>query len=281
MQPNPREPAVASCLPWVRVFRAYGVAFGIAAGSEAELARVLAFLPPTSKPAEPTTRTRHWIRVRGRGPCPCGSVHERASVQISPDVDDAPSDVGPYLEEIRLRLKWWVASGSPHRFFLHAGVVSFDHRLALIVGRSCSGKSTLVRELLERGATYYSDEYAVIGRDGRIHPYPQPIGDRSVDPTRPTHVDVSHLGFPVAAAPGRCGAIYLLEYRAGASWRTTALSSTVALARIAHHTAGFDRRPGRTFDALAKLVGSCTVNEGVRGEAADAAIRIERELARS
>jgi hypothetical protein len=31
-----------------------------------------------------------------------------------------------------------------------------------------SGKTTLVKELVKAGATYYSDEYAVLGGDGRV-----------------------------------------------------------------------------------------------------------------
>jgi hypothetical protein len=34
---------------------------------------------------------------------------------------------------------------------------------------SYSGKTTLVSELIRAGATYYSDEYAVIDERGRVH----------------------------------------------------------------------------------------------------------------
>ncbi len=38
----------------------------------------------------------------------------------------------------------------------------------MIVGRPQSGTSTLVAELLRAGASYYSDQYAVLDREGRI-----------------------------------------------------------------------------------------------------------------
>ena len=41
----------------------------------------------------------------------------------------------------------------------------------MVPGRSLSGKSTLVLSFVERGADYYSDEYAVFDSEGRVHPY--------------------------------------------------------------------------------------------------------------
>jgi len=56
--------------------------------------------------------------------------------------------------------------------FVHAGVVGWQGRAIIIPGRSFSGKTTLVKALIEAGASYYSDEYAIFDATGQVHPYP-------------------------------------------------------------------------------------------------------------
>ena len=57
---------------------------------------------------------------------------------------------------------------------MHAGAVAWRDRGIVIPGRSHSGKTTLVRALVE-AARYYSDEFAVLDPQGRLHPYPLPL----------------------------------------------------------------------------------------------------------
>jgi hypothetical protein len=64
-----------------------------------------------------------------------------------------------------------VAECAPHYLFVHAGVVSWEGQGILFAGCSFSGKSHLVREFLRAGATYYSDEYAILTHDGAVRPY--------------------------------------------------------------------------------------------------------------
>jgi hypothetical protein len=66
-----------------------------------------------------------------------------------------------------------VAASAPRHVFIHAGVVGWRGKALLLPGRTMSGKSTLVDSLVRRGATYHSDEYAVVDERGRIHPYPR------------------------------------------------------------------------------------------------------------
>ena len=58
---------------------------------------------------------------------------------------------------------------------VHAGAVLWGERALLLPGVTHAGKSSLVAELLRRGATYFSDEYALIDSEGRVHPYPRPL----------------------------------------------------------------------------------------------------------
>ncbi len=75
-------------------------------------------------------------------------------------------------------LQLYVADMAPDRVFVHAGVVVCQGRGILLPGRSFSGKSTLVAELIRAGAEYYSDEYAVLDSTGSVHPYPRPLSIR-------------------------------------------------------------------------------------------------------
>lgn len=58
---------------------------------------------------------------------------------------------------------------------VHAGAVLWGERILLLPGITHSGKSSLVAELLRRGATYFSDEYALVDSEGHVHPYPRPL----------------------------------------------------------------------------------------------------------
>ncbi len=58
---------------------------------------------------------------------------------------------------------------------VHAGVIAWNGRVALLPGASQAGKTTLVTELLKRGTVYYSDEYALLDTEGRVHAYPRAL----------------------------------------------------------------------------------------------------------
>ena len=68
-----------------------------------------------------------------------------------------------------------VAQRSRQMLFVHAGVVGWRGLAIVIPGRSHTGKSTLVAELVWRGAVYYSDEFAVLDDTGRVHPSRRPL----------------------------------------------------------------------------------------------------------
>src|SRR6186997_3026660 len=72
----------------------------------------------------------------------------------------------------------FVAERAPDHLFVHAGVVGWEGRAIVMPGASFAGKTTLVQAWLEAGATYYSDEFAVLDRDGRVHPFARPLAIR-------------------------------------------------------------------------------------------------------
>src|SRR5262249_9780321 len=69
----------------------------------------------------------------------------------------------------------FVAAAASAYTFIHAGVVSLGGRAIVLPGDSGAGKSTLVQAFLNAGATYGSDEFAVIDASGAVHAFARPL----------------------------------------------------------------------------------------------------------
>ena len=80
------------------------------------------------------------------------------------------------LASLETDLHRYTAEATSAMTFLHAGVVGWQGRAIVVPGRSFSGKTTLVREMIRLGATYYSDEFAVVDNSGLVHPFARPLG---------------------------------------------------------------------------------------------------------
>ena len=145
-------------------------------------------------------------------------------------------EVGEVLEAFETDLQLYVAEMAPRRLFVHAGVVGWRGQAVLIPGRSFTGKTTLVAALVKAGATYYSDEYAVLDARGRVHPYARLLGIREHGALqRATKYPVSTLGGRAGSKPLPVGLVIVSEYKAGARWRPRQLSAGKgALAVLAH-----------------------------------------------
>ncbi len=68
-----------------------------------------------------------------------------------------------------------VAHRSREMTFVHAGVVGWRGLAIVIPGPRSPAISTLVAELVRRGAVYYSDRFAVLDGRGQVHPYRAPL----------------------------------------------------------------------------------------------------------
>ena len=108
--------------------------------------------------------------------------------------------------------------------FLHAGVVGWGGRALLLPGRSFAGKSTLVEALVRAGAIYYSDEYAVLDLQGRLHPFARPLALREAGEWKGRPVPVEMLGGRVGTGSLEVAAVVATHYRAGARTRWRRLS---------------------------------------------------------
>jgi hypothetical protein len=182
--------------------------------------------------------------------------------------DDNLDDV---LETLESSLHFELAARASQRLFVHAGVVGWRGRVLVLPGVSRSGKTTLVAALLRAGATYFSDEYAVIDRRGWVHPYPKPLSIRIDGLLKPRRVPADTLGGRVGARPRPLGLVAALQYRPGTGWSPRQGGAGEALLALLGHTVVARARPRFALRVLSAAVSGVPCLTGDRGAAADAA----------
>ena len=149
---------------------------------------------------------------------------------------------------------------------MHAGVVADGGRAIVIPGVSFSGKTTLVLALVQAGAVYYSDEYAILDEDGRVHPYARQPSSR--EPNRgAVDVKVEHLGGVAGTEPLPIGMVILTRFRPGGDWQPRELSAGAAVLATLEHAVAARERPEQTMRVLKKAIAGAVALEGERGEA--------------
>ena len=186
------------------------------------------------------------------------------------DLDRLPTlDVALGMLDAQIRI--FVAARARDRIFVHAGVVARDGMALVIPGESFSGKTTLVRALVELGATYYSDEYAVLDDEGRVHPYPRRLSIRGDDGSATEERHVGELGGVVAAVRAELAAVVVTRYRPGAEWQPKRVSSGQGVLALLANTVPAHERPQESLRAVSRAVAGAIVLDGDRGEAGPAA----------
>lgn len=132
-------------------------------------------------------------------------------------------NVGVFATASEDEAYWWlhrdieqtVARRAPHSLFVHAGVVGWRGVGIVIPGRGPTGKSTLVADLVRRGAVYYSDTFAVLDGQGRVHSYRGQLGVGSEDQPH----DLRLIREESPAEPLPIGLIVSGGYAPEAVWR--------------------------------------------------------------
>ena len=163
-----------------------------------------------------------------------------------------------------------VAEMTPRRLFVHAGVVGWKGRAILVPGASHTGKSTLVAALLAAGATYYSDEYAVLDPQGRVHPFPRALQLRDARDVA-TRVEPEQLGSRRGLDPLPVGLVAVARYDQGARWRPARLTPGRALLELLSNTIVARSRPAVAMATLGRVVSHVPSFKGRRGEGGETA----------
>ena len=247
-------------------FTSYGVRVGVRVNDPSILEEVIQRLPPGSAPASHRVvdhlysvvgyKAEQKSRVR-RFNLAYGDLQRIARSRKFEDVLDA----------LESHVQITVAEFAPRRVFVHAGVVGWKGRAILIPGVSHSGKTTLVDRLIRAGATYYSDEYAVLDGQGRVHPYPRALGMRLPDSFESTKIRAEEIGAEVGFKPLRVGLVVSTRFKDGARWRPRPLSRGKGVLELMANTVSARSQPELALTVLPKALEVAEILKGVRGEA--------------
>lgn len=264
-----------------RCFTAYGLRFGLQAQDPAILDQAAPHLPLGWQPAPP------------------GGVDILYSLRVLSDREKGVEyqldcDTRLLARTANLDVLWTVfanhaqlltAFRAQDCLFVHAGVVGWQGpagwKAILIPGRTLSGKTTLVRTLVQAGATYYSDEFAVLDQDGLTHPYAVPLSIRQQRDQVGVKMPVEALGGQVGVEPLPVGLIVITRYQGRARWRPQPLSPAQALLALMDNTVAAQRDPAHSMPILRQVTMQARVIESKRGEAKRIVPALLQELAKT
>jgi len=255
-------------------FTAYGVSVGIRVSDRSVLGPVRAVLPPGWKAAaKPTVRRLYSLIVGGATSRP--GVRRFNLLYSDAARLSRAQDLQETLGQLEADLEQYIGDRAPRRTFVHAGVVGWNGQAIVIPGRSFSGKSSLVKALVEAGASYYSDEFAVLDERGRVDPYPIPLAIRSErDGAASMKYRVEQLGGVAGVRPLPVGLVLITRFVSGTRFRPRPVSAGRAVLELLAHTLPARRRPERILDVLSRVVSQALVLRGTRGEAGETARQI-------
>jgi len=245
---------------------AYGTRLGVRVNDPAVLERLPDHLPPGWEASSDHEVDILYSLVvggdgSGNGSRRCHRVYAGAAqVACTPDLEQALDTLGSHLELV-------VASNVTERLFVHAGVVSWRGQAIVMPGRSLTGKTTLLAALLEAGATYYSDEFAIFDRQGWVWPYPRRLCVRDAAGQPARKYTPEELGGQPGVAPVPVGLIVVTEYRPGARWHPRPLSPGRALLALLENTVAARIQPETALATLRQLVLGARAIKSKRAEA--------------
>jgi hypothetical protein len=180
-------------------------------------------------------------------------------------------DRAEILKTLEDQLHFNTALGARQKLFVHAGVVGWRGQAIVIPGRSFSGKTSLVAALVRSGATYCSDEYAVLDGRGWVHPYPKPLSVRNEKGDSARRCPVEALGGRAAAEPLPVGLVLAVFYQPGAEWRPRALSPGEIVMALLDNTVLVRQKPRIALSILGAVADEARGLKGERGESAEVA----------
>jgi hypothetical protein len=251
-------------------FQAFGVAAEVQFGDRALEADVIEILPPGWSATDAAAVKVRFSLEAGQANSFDVTINGRVAIE------QATLDVALGFLDAEIRML--IATSTTDWIFVHAGVVALRGRALVLPGESFSGKTTLVRSLVEIGATYYSDEYAVLDHDGMVHPYPRRLSIRSANGFAGAEHHVGEFGGVAGDASAVVDTVAITQYRPGADWKPARVSAGEGMLAMLANTVPAQQRPGESMRALARALRDTHVLAGDRGEASEAARALITEL---
>jgi len=253
-------------------FRSHGLRVGVRVNRLELLPQLLERLPPGVRPAaSPVVDHIYSLWASDGTPARVYSGRARRARTL---------DLGKALAVLEAEIRQGIATAAPRHTFVHAGAVGWRGRAIVIPGRSRSGKTTLVAALVSAGASYLSDEYAVLDARGRVHPFAKPLSVRGPSgcDRHAARVPAESLGARVARRPLPVGLIALTAHRPHAAWAPARATRGHAVLEMLRHTVPARLRPEAVLGALDAATGRALLLVGERGEADETARALLRAL---
>jgi hypothetical protein len=251
----------------------FGVRAGVRVNVLGVLPRVLPLLPPGWKKSHRVIVERLYSLVVAQG-CERAGVRRLHLLYADSARIARDAALNRVLATLETDLHRYTAEATSDMTFLHAGVVGWQGSAIVFPGRSLSGKTTLVREMLRLGATYYSDEFAVVDSSGLVHPFARPLGIREDSSYAQTKYSAEELGATSGVKPLPMGMAVICKYEAGARWQPAPLSQGQGALELLANSVAVRSQPDQTLRRLQKLVRHTVFIQGTRGEAHKAAASI-------
>jgi hypothetical protein len=261
-------------LGWVAGFSfvSYGVRIGVRVNQPSLLEELEPLLPPGWRPTKSPRVDRLYSLLAGRerlrpGVRGLNLVYgDVTRIARAARLEDA-------LERFESDLQLYVAESAHKRVFVHAGVVEWSNKAVIIPGRSYSGKTTLVTELVRAGARFYSDEYAVFDEKGRVHPYPKSLAIRDPSGRQNRYLPES-FGGSTGQTPVTVGMVLVSNFKAGMRWKPKVGSPGQGVLALLANTVAARRNPEASLDTFHRALGNALILRGARGEAQEIAAAI-------
>ncbi len=172
------------------------------------------------------------------------------------------------LASLGSRVRITVAEYAPERVFIHAGVVGWKGRAIVIPARSFKGKTSLTAALVRCGALYYSDEYAILDKRGRVHPFPKELSLRGVmNELEQVDHPVETLGGKAGKRPLPVGLVVVSEYKKRAKWKPEIQNSAGGILEMINNTVSIRRDPKFVLPILSNVASNALIVKSKRGEA--------------
>lgn len=246
-------------------FEAFGVKIGLRSnkpGLSEKIKKILPEVIPNNLSFRTGSDSEHFFEIE----------YEESSAKFLVFKDG--EEITFYFDESRLieylasQIRITVAEFAESKVFIHAGAVVWKNSAIIIPGKSYSGKTTLVSELIRYGAEYYSDEYAVLDEEGKLHPYPKMLSMRGI---------INEYD-QVDTAPERFGAkigdravpvklILITEFKKKGKWNPQILKPGEGIMEILRHTIPIRFKPDFVLNVLKKTSARAIIARSERGEA--------------
>lgn len=247
-------------------FESYGVKIGVKSNSERFLKKIenhLKNIVPNAFVIDDKLEPEHDFLIR---------VNKNGVYELYKDGEEitAGDSEENFFNFSSSKIRLTIAEYADSKVFLHAGTVGWKGKAIIIPARSFQGKTTLVAELIKRGALYYSDEYAVLDKEGLVHPFPKTLSLRGIiDKYKQVESSPESFGGKVGTEPLPVGMVLITEYEAGAEWKPEVISAGSGIMEILAHTIPIRYKPQFSLQVLNKMVNRAIIAKSKRGEAKD------------